>query len=248
MISLPERTVDAWVTAYVVSRVPNAWLWAPTQQNSPDYDLAASLPGRGKLFVLEDKAPSVDERSGQHAFRLPVRQMWNYLRHPQLRLRTFYVLPCPPYPVSAVPGTSAYVAPSRAALVPDRAMTRLAGHPWQPGQGCEFWFRVVPVADLWSATLRSSPMPAIGAAYWPRRPQTRRALPATVPLPCPLPATLGESLKVFMDRLIRCDRPELRVDPAQPDQADDYAVELVDDDPVYQTLIAYVPFSDLAGW
>jgi hypothetical protein len=94
-VSLPERTVDAWVSIYVASRVPDVRIWAPTQQQTPDYDIAGSLPGPGKLFVLEDKAPRTNDASGSHAFQLPIRQMWNYLRNPSLRDRTFYVLACP---------------------------------------------------------------------------------------------------------------------------------------------------------
>jgi hypothetical protein len=92
-VALPERTVDAWVTAYVVERVPGALLWAPTQRQIPDYDLATSLPGPGKLFVFENKAP---QTAKAYHFILSVRQLWNYLRRADLRARTFYVLPCPP--------------------------------------------------------------------------------------------------------------------------------------------------------
>jgi len=54
--SLPERTVDAWVAAYVSHRFPNALIWAPTQRLSdPNWDFGASL-GNGKVFILENKA------------------------------------------------------------------------------------------------------------------------------------------------------------------------------------------------
>jgi hypothetical protein len=67
-----------------------------------------------------------------------------------------------------------------------------------------------------------------------------------VSLICPLPDDLGESLKIFMDRLIRCDRPELRVDPEHPDNFE-VAPDDADDSPLFQALITYVPASSLQG-
>jgi hypothetical protein len=153
-VSLPERTVDAWVVAYLVARISEALLWAPTQRQTPDNDIASSLPARGRLFVLENKAPYTD---GQHEFNLPVRQMWNYLRHPQLRARTFYVLPCPPFPVTEVPGAPGAIGKDASDLVPTRAQARCAGHSWTPSTGCEAWFRVIPVIDLWTHCLGRQP-------------------------------------------------------------------------------------------
>lgn len=54
--SLPERTVDAWVTAAIVRRFANARLWCPTQNAVENWDEAVGL-GDGKLFLLENKAP-----------------------------------------------------------------------------------------------------------------------------------------------------------------------------------------------
>ena len=246
-VSLPERTVDAWVTAYVARRVPHALLWAPTQRQLPDYDIASSLPGPGKLFVLEDKAPYTN---GNHVFLLTVRQMWNYLRNPDLRARTFYVLPCPPYPVDEVPGGPGATTPPAPDLVPRRARSRLAGHPWPPWQACEEWFRVVPVSELWARFVSGGP-PAIGAPYWPtpeRGPAPACAPAMTdLPLSCPLPADLGGSLKSFMDGLLACDRPELRVDPESPGEFVQIT-EDTEDSPAYQALITFAPVSDLPGW
>src|SRR4051794_21508467 len=114
-VALPERTVDAWLAAYLVQCVPEMLLWAPTQRQNPDYDIAGALPGPGKLFVLESKAPYTN---GGFTFYIAVRQMWNYLRHPDLRHRTFYVLPCPPFPVAEVPGAPGAPAPPNPDLVP----------------------------------------------------------------------------------------------------------------------------------
>jgi hypothetical protein len=242
-VSLPERTVDAWVTAYVARRVPDGLLWAPTQRQARDYDIASSLPGPGKLFVLEDKAPYTN---GTHRFILPVRQIWNYLRDAELRTRTFYVLPCPPFPVAEVPGGGAAAAPVPD-LVPRRARSRRAGHPWPPSLACEEWFRVVPVMDLWTHVLRTAP-PAVNGPVWPK--PKRGPVPPGAPakhklsLSCPLPTGLGESLKTFMDRLLECDRPELWIDAEQIGNVARAAGD-AQDSPLYQALIAFAPASNL---
>ena len=51
---LPERTVEAWTTAYIVRWFPTALLWAPTQADPLNWDGAVGLPGR-RYFVLEYK-------------------------------------------------------------------------------------------------------------------------------------------------------------------------------------------------
>jgi hypothetical protein len=247
-VALPERTVDAWVAAYVVQRVPDTLLWAPTQRQTPDYDIAAALPGPGKLFVLEDKAPYAN---GHFWFGIPIRQLWNYLRDAELRTRTFYVLPCPPFPTTEVPGAHGAVAPAQPRLVPRRARSRLAGHPWPPGQPLEDWFRVVSALDLWSALLPAAALPPVDSAFWPvpRKGVPPAGAPPTtaVTLNCPLPKNLGESLRTFIDRLLKCDRAELRVDPRRSRET--FAERAHEgDSPVYQALIAYAPASSLPGW
>jgi len=247
-VALPERTVDAWVTAYITSRIPTALIWAPTQRQLPDFDITSELPGPGKLLVLEDKAPYTGYR-GTYGFTLGVRQMWNYLRNPELRDRTFYVLPCPPFPVTEVPGTRGAPIPGTSPM-PRRAQARLGGHPWASAKPCEHWFQVVPALDLWTHLL-SIPAPTPGVAPWPA--PRKGSPPAGAPavqdpnLVCPLPAGLGESLKTFMDRLERCDWPELRVQPESPR-------EVVSergpggDSVLYQALITFTPAADLPGW
>lgn len=256
-VSLPERTVDAWVTAYVAKRSPDALIWAPTQRDTPDYDIASSLPGPGKLFVLEDKAPYAN---GHHHFRLEVRQMWNYLLHPQLRTRAFYVLPCPPFPVTDVPGASSW---ANVDLVPRQARSRIPAHPWPRSQPCEEWFRVVPVLDLWTHLLKVAPPESdITRKPWPAKGSAPPDAPKVAKKPtlqCPLPADLGESLKSFMDGLFACDRPELRITP-------ELGVNIgrIENDgkrrrsrrrrgrpmdsPLYRALITFIPASQIPGW
>jgi hypothetical protein len=52
--NLPERTVEAWATAYIVRWFPGAHLWAPTQRDPYGWDLSGALPG-GMHWVFEYK-------------------------------------------------------------------------------------------------------------------------------------------------------------------------------------------------
>ena len=51
---LPERTVEAWTTAYITRWFPTALLWAPTQSDPLNWDAAVGLAGH-RYFVLEYK-------------------------------------------------------------------------------------------------------------------------------------------------------------------------------------------------
>jgi hypothetical protein len=253
LVAIPERTVDTWVTAYLAGLVPDMLLWAPTQRQTPDHDLAGALPGPGKLFVLENKAPYATRHFG---FRLELRQLWNYLRNPDLRARTFYVLPCPPFPLAEVPGTPGAYSPPAPDLMPRRTQSRRRGHPWQGGLPCEEWFRVVPALDLWAELRSRTPPPQLGAPAWPtprrgRPPQLPAGAPPerTLGLRCPLPATLGESLRSFMDRLLACElSAELRV---EPERGGDDVLDRVArsaGSPLYQAQVAFVAAHDIPGW
>lgn len=247
-VSIPERTVDAWVAAYLAIRIPDVCLWAPTQRQTPDYDIASTLLEAGKLFVLEDKAPYTN--AATHYVSLDVRQMWNYLCAPGLRTRTFYVLPCPPFPVSEVPGAPGAETSTAVDLVPRRAQSRTAPHPWGASDGCELWFRVVPVLDLWMQFVQE-PAREPGAPSWPK--PDKGPAPLNAPdrdklwIPCPLPANLGESMKTFVDRVLSCEHSELRVDG-------DKAVESRHqrspkaDSPFYQALVGFASAGSLPGW
>lgn len=52
---LPERTVEAWTTAYLTRWFPTAHLWAPTQRDPYSWDLSGGL-ANGLHFVFEYKA------------------------------------------------------------------------------------------------------------------------------------------------------------------------------------------------
>ena len=53
--TLPERTVEAWTTAYLTRWFPTAHLWAPSQRDPYAWDLSGALPN-GLHFVFEYKA------------------------------------------------------------------------------------------------------------------------------------------------------------------------------------------------
>lgn len=54
--SLPERTVDAWVTSAITTMFPHALIWAPTQVPADtNWDFGIEF-GAGNIFILEDKA------------------------------------------------------------------------------------------------------------------------------------------------------------------------------------------------
>jgi hypothetical protein len=45
MRSLPEHTVDCWVSAAVLAQYPEALLWAPTQRGPDNWDMAFEAAG-----------------------------------------------------------------------------------------------------------------------------------------------------------------------------------------------------------
>lgn len=251
-VSLPERTVDAWVVAYLVTRVPDILLWAPTQRHHPDFDVAAGLPGPGKLWIFENKAPYTN---GVHGFQIGVRQLYNYLRHPVLRWRTFYVLPCPPWPVADVPLPAAPPPSGTPELLPERAQARLGGHRWHPHTPAHDWFYIVSVVELWSVLVSGAPLPPAGSPWWPNETPAPAVLAAdwaadsTLPVRCPLEELDRQTLREFMDGVLACDRPELRTPPERPSDEmpggspDDDAPSLPD-----TAVIAFAPASTLPGW
>ncbi len=139
--SLPERTVDAWVSAVVCRQFPNALVWGPTQVvQDENWDYGASL-GDGKVFILEDKATSPVTRKRKaplatHWIDIPRSQLNWYCDdvQPRVHVPVFYVLPAPPWT-----GT-----PTGSVVVPDQAACRVAS----PAGPFEEWAFVVAADDL----------------------------------------------------------------------------------------------------
>jgi hypothetical protein len=51
-----------------------------------------------------------------------------------------------------------------------------------------------------------------------------------------------------MDRLLQCDRSELRVEQSETEPDAIGTADDTDDSPLYQALVAFAPASSLPGW
>jgi len=185
---------------------PTARIWAPTQLSSPDFDLAFDT-GEGKLFVLENKAPLTTDVVGwDYAIQINQRQLFNYLAHAELRERTFYVLPCPPFPASAVVRATPGQPPApRPVLLP-------AGSGYRSTAGD--WFLVIAAVDLWRSLWPNVPFPAIGGWWGPRTRPARLGGPRSRRIdPCgrivrtqsgAWPLAGGQSLNEFLADVQSC--------------------------------------------
>jgi hypothetical protein len=139
MRSLPEHTVDCWVSAAVLARYPEALLWAPTQRGTDNWDMAFEL-GPGKAFILENKGTEIS--NDQHTIQIDMSQLDIYLHSPGAAV--YYVLPAPPWPVWESTGvlSAAYPVPSTARC---RTGAACAGHEHGPFSD---WCRVVEAQAL----------------------------------------------------------------------------------------------------
>lgn len=128
-VSIPERTVDAWVAVYLTRAFPRISLWAPTTRGWDDWDYAGDPGlGDGKLFVLECK--STVPVGTDHIARVGWRQFYRYLALPLTRSITYYVFPSPPWFGS--PGAPPPLVPAESGR-------------WRD---CEDWMFVIAARDL----------------------------------------------------------------------------------------------------
>jgi hypothetical protein len=168
---LPERTVEAWTTAYITRWHPTALLWAPTQRDPRAWDLSAKLP-RAFHFVFEYKGV---EGWPEPYVPINVAQLLEYARLNE-RLRhtlVWYLLPAWDVPVQ--PGQMLPVEAAR------RFLNAADPRPeWRTGhrrpvpalvsaipsareetafaRGCESFFYVVePAAILGDRRMRTFP-------------------------------------------------------------------------------------------
>jgi hypothetical protein len=144
-MTLPERTVDAWVAIYLANEFPGVRLWAPTQNSLPDRDLG--LRANGKLLVLEHKGTY--EEWGRHRVQIHLAQLRTYC-FSALRRATYYVLPNPCF------GPRRY-RPSE--LVPEEAASRVS----PPGPRFEHWTHAMLADDVWRFLDGHASGPAVGA-------------------------------------------------------------------------------------
>jgi hypothetical protein len=155
---IPERTVEAWTTAYLVRWFPTALLWAPTQADPVKWDAALGLPGR-RYFVLEYKAV---ERVGLVTpfIPIPIRQLKDYVADNE-RVGATVVWYLLPYWTEAVaPGVT---MPAQAEFRTVRASHPKGQPPAPPGpdavpptrtefalgRGCESFFYLAAPEHFW---------------------------------------------------------------------------------------------------
>lgn len=132
--SLPERTVDAWVTLAIGAEFPRAQIWAPTQvPKDANWDFGIQL-GSGNIFILEDKATSPTKNA--HTIGIDPDQLDHYcwIDDGTPGIPVYYVLPKPPWKGG----------PTGRKDVPDQAACRL-----QSSSGrFEQWTYVIRCTDL----------------------------------------------------------------------------------------------------
>jgi hypothetical protein len=116
-VSLPERTVDSWVSAYLAATFPNVLMWAPTQRLPDNWDMAQSL-GEGTVWVFENKGCTPYKT--WHRIQVDVAQLHTYRTVINPHVRVFYVLPNPPW----------VGPPTGSQFVPDQAQARATSAEW----------------------------------------------------------------------------------------------------------------------
>ena len=102
--SLPERTVDAWVSTAICSTFPHAQIWGPTQAlDATNWDYGLSV-GDGKIFILEDKGTYPIVRTSKfplqaHKIDFDRSQLDWYCTEvePHWGVPVYYVMPNPPW-------------------------------------------------------------------------------------------------------------------------------------------------------
>jgi hypothetical protein len=224
--TLPERSLEMWVAAYLVGRFPRITLWAPTQLAQPNFDMSAYA--NGKLFVFEAKAAYVDDKqgvpNGSHVVKIKRSQVIGYKSDPVLAACTYYLLPSPPYSTTAP--TERHLPAVARARQGDASMG------WQP---VEQWAWTVPLGTL------ASGLGGSGASRQMR---------------CDLVASHfgpdARTLKQFVDALKKCN-VGARVESGQiqgtgGDQISirDFPKRLGPRRPT--ATAAFVPATDIPGW
>src|SRR6266496_187341 len=145
--SLPEHTVDCWVSSALTDAVPQARYWAPSQRDINNWDEAFSF-GAGKAFILENKGTRPwGLQSPDHAIRIDLDQLLRYVLN--VPVPVFYVLPAPPWPVSKILQALTPVAPvPRAARCRTGCSTVRCPGGFGPHGAFPTWTTVISAFDL----------------------------------------------------------------------------------------------------
>jgi hypothetical protein len=141
--SLPEHTVDCWVSAAVLAHLPEALLWAPTQRGQDNWDMAFREAGPGRAFIVEDKATIA--HGAEHWIRIDREQLDTYLT--RAGAPVYYVIPDPPWSADANTGELLAAEPVPAAALCRTGMA-CSCHP-KHGPFTD-WCYVVEAKTLWS--------------------------------------------------------------------------------------------------
>ncbi len=146
MRSLPEHTVDCWVSSALLAWDSEVLLWAPTQRGSDNWDMAFRELGGGKCLIFENKGTVGGYADPfRHVVQIDIPQLIRYLRVPSAPV--YYVMPAPPWRSSI---SSAQIDPS--APVPMPALCRTGSHcdrsDHPPHGPFETWAYVIEAMDL----------------------------------------------------------------------------------------------------
>src|SRR4051812_36413742 len=90
MRSLPEKTLEHWLSLYVANRFPRSAVWWPTRgQDISVGDLAGSP---GKVILMEVKTAEWEPGRARHKITIDIRQLRAYLGR---GIPVYYVFPIP---------------------------------------------------------------------------------------------------------------------------------------------------------
>ena len=120
--SLPQYTVDAWVSVFIGSAFPHARIWTPTLRSLRiGWDQGAL--GDGKSFIFENKATELVKPGNDHVIEINHAQLDRYcdLTEKPNQSPIYYVLPDPPW----------FVLPRQDTPIPVEAARRITGTFWR---------------------------------------------------------------------------------------------------------------------
>lgn len=135
-VSVPEKTLEHWVSQYVNYRYrTKAALWWPAQGEDIDVQSLPHLPG--KALQLEVKTTTLT-KTGRHKVLVDIGQLKDYLSSP---VPAFYVFPKPTWP-----GLLTAAASAAGISAPELAFSRISRHG--PGWWVADWLIVMTAREV----------------------------------------------------------------------------------------------------